>query len=127
MARCKIKQRRRLYVAWKRRLSNATLTERVRPMKKRAFLLLVMLVAMTGTGCVAHINEMMESWKGHNISELIASWGPPQQIIDVGDEGKIYVWAKVRSFTSPGTATTTTTENATAFGNTAFGSAQSTT
>ena len=64
---------------------------------------------------------------GHNVNDLIASWGPPQQILDAGDGNKIYVWGQVRSFTSPGTATTTTRGSATAYGNTATGTATSTT
>ena len=83
--------------------------------------------ALIGSGCAANVNKMMESWMGHHVSELIASWGPPQQVIDLGEEGKVYVWSAVRSFTTPGSATTTTTGSATVYGSTAFGSAQSTT
>ena len=78
-------------------------------------------------GCATRINKVMASWMGYHVSDLIATWGPPQQTIDLGAEGTLYVWSTVRSFTAPGTATTTTTGSATAHGNTAYGSARSTT
>lgn len=34
----------------------------------------------------------MESWKGHHVSELIRSVGPPQRIVSDAAGGKIYIW-----------------------------------
>ena len=84
---------------------------------------LVLLLIITAiTGC-ASIDKTMESWMGHHQSDLIASWGPPQQVMDDGQGGKIFVYAATRSFTSPGTSTTTVTGSAYGYGNTAYGSA----
>jgi hypothetical protein len=93
----------------------------------RILLLAVLIAGVAASGCAARVNRIMESWMGHNISEVIASWGPPQQVIDLGAQGKLFVWSAVRSFTTPGSATTTTTGSVTAFGNMATGSAYSTT
>lgn len=37
-------------------------------------------------------NAEMESWKGHHVSELIRSVGPPQRIVSDGAGGRIYIW-----------------------------------
>ncbi|MGH8462355.1 MAG: hypothetical protein ACRESS_12170 [Stenotrophobium sp.] len=39
-------------------------------------------------GC-ASINEKMASFMGHDESDLIASWGPPSQVMDDGNGGQI--------------------------------------
>ncbi len=51
--------------------------------KKVQIVLAVVSLFLVNAGCVSRINKVMESWMGHNVSELIASWGPPQQIIDL--------------------------------------------
>ena len=86
---------------------------------KRFFLLLLLAIAALA-GC-ASINETMQSWMGRHQSDLIASWGPPQQVMDDGQGGKIFVYTATRSYTSPGTATTTVSGSAYAYGNTAYG------
>jgi hypothetical protein len=68
-------------------------------------LFLVLSIAAMA-GC-AMVDKSMSSWMGHDQSDLIASWGPPQQIMDDGQGGKIFVYASTRSFTTPGSATTT--------------------
>ena len=42
-------------------------------------------------------NKEMQSWVNHPISELIASWGQPSQIVP-SNEGSIYIW---HQFTDP--------------------------
>jgi hypothetical protein len=74
------------------------------------------------TGC-ASIDKQMDSWMGHHQSDLIANWGPPQQVIDDGQGGKIFVYSNNRSYTSPGTSTTNVTGSAYGLGNTAYGNA----
>jgi len=70
----------------------------------RIFFLLLALISFGGC---AEVNKEMASWVGHDQNELIARWGPPQQVLDDGNGGKILVFTQTRSFTSPGTATTT--------------------
>lgn len=94
---------------------------------KRLLPLLLVLSCTLLTGCASRINETMESWVGHHQSDLIASWGPPQQIMDDGSGGRILIYTQNRTFTSPGTATTTTTGSAYGAGNTVYGNATSTT
>ena len=37
-------------------------------------------------------SEIMNSWVGHYISEVIRSWGPYQQAIPDGEGGMVYSW-----------------------------------
>ena len=84
----------------------------------------VLALASTLTGC-AHMNKVMASWQGHHYSDLIAKWGPPQQVFDDGSTGRILVYSSDRSWTVPGYATTTTTATATAYDTYIWGSATS--
>jgi hypothetical protein len=39
------------------------------------------------------MSNMMESWRGHHQSELIASWGPPQSTASDGAGGTILIYS----------------------------------
>lgn len=84
--------------------------------------LILGFVASLISGC-ASVNKVMESWTGHHQSDLIASWGPPQQVMDDGEGGRIFIYSTTRAFTSPGRSTTTVTGSAYGTGNYAYGSA----
>jgi hypothetical protein len=77
-------------------------------MKRIFAIAAVVLLVIVFVGCAARINKAMDSWTGHNYNELIASWGPPSQVLDDGSGGKIMVWTENRSYTSQGQATTRT-------------------
>lgn len=77
---------------------------------RRLIVALLVLVTVGATGCASRVNKVMDSWMGHHFSELVASWGPPQQTLDDGDGGRIMVWAADRSYAVPGRATTTANE-----------------
>ncbi|MGD0572744.1 MAG: hypothetical protein ABSB11_06950 [Sedimentisphaerales bacterium] len=62
-------------------------------------------------GC-EQMNKTMASWVGHNFNEVVASWGPPQSIMDDGKGGKIMTWSYAQTITtSPGYANSQTTSN----------------
>ena len=92
---------------------------------KRILFVLPLLICLAS--CAARMNKVMASWQGNHYSNLLAAWGPPDQIMDDGSGGKIFVYTRVRSYTAPGTATTQTSGTATASGGTVYGSATSTT
>jgi hypothetical protein len=80
------------------------------------------------SGCLAgRMNNQMNSWMGHNYSELIMSWGPPAQVYDDGQGGRILIYTQSRQWTTPGHATTQTTGQATIYDNMIWGQAQSVT
>jgi len=45
--------------------------------------------------------KVMNSWLNHDINELIASWGPPTQILDDDQGGKIYCYQSTQSVGMP--------------------------
>lgn len=73
-------------------------------MKRRV--LPVVLSTVLLTACASSVNKLMESWMGHSAEELIASWGPPTQVLDNPSGGKIYVYHQNSQVTLPGTAPT---------------------
>jgi hypothetical protein len=90
---------------------------------KRTFFVVLMAVALVG--CAARITRVMASWQGNNFNNLMASWGPPDQVFEDGSGGRVLVWTATRSYTTPGSATTQTTGSATTNGNTVWGTASS--
>jgi hypothetical protein len=68
--------------------------------------LIVVLALVFVVGC-QNPQKIAASWEGHNINDLIASWGAPNQVIDNGSDGKIMVWRRSHSFQMQGTADTT--------------------
>lgn len=81
-------------------------------------------------GCGA-INKTMNSWMNHHYSELIGLWGPPTQVYDDGNGGRILVYIYTSTYTTPATSTTTTNSNAygnaTIYDNMIWGNVNSTT
>jgi hypothetical protein len=87
---------------------------------------ILILVALTVSyGCAERINQVMSSWDGHHFSDLIEKWGPPSQIFDDGNEGRIFNYDLDRSYVTPGTSNTYTSESANIYGNSIFGSSNS--
>ena len=85
----------------------------------------MLLCAVLLTGCAARINRTMASWTGTHYSNLIGSWGPPDQVFDDGAGGRLFVWTHTRSYTVPPSSTTRTTGSATVRGDTIWGNATS--
>ena len=94
-------------------------------MKRLCAIVAVLLLLITLTGCAARMNKVMMSWQGHNFNDLLASWGPPNQVFDDGAGGRVMVWTATRSYTTPGSSTTQTTGSATITGDTIWGNATS--
>lgn len=54
---------------------------------------LILFVAFSLLGCAyKSTNEIMNSWMGSHISQVIQSWGPPTHITEDGAGGRIYIW-----------------------------------
>jgi hypothetical protein len=88
-------------------------------MKKLSLLVMATLIL---AGC-SMVDRQMESWMGHHQSELIGSWGPPQQVMDDGQGGRIFIYSATQNYTSPGRATTNVTGSAYSVGNYTYGNA----
>ncbi len=57
-------------------------------------------------------DRKVKSWLGHNVNDLIMSWGPPTQVYDDGEGGKFIVYTERQVYVSPGYSTTNTTGSA---------------
>jgi hypothetical protein len=53
------------------------------------------------------MNQIMSSWEGQDVNDLIAGWGPPSQVLDDGNGGKIFCYQSSGTIYMPGTSTTT--------------------
>lgn len=85
------------------------------------------LALCCSVACTGRVSRNMASWKGHHVSDLLASWGPPQQVMDDGRGGRVLIYSKTRSWSTPGHATTTTDIRANQSDNMIWGTATSTT
>ena len=53
----------------------------------------VVFIVWVIDGASKQQSAAMASWKGHHISKLIRSAGPPQNIVSDGAGGRIYIWS----------------------------------
>jgi len=88
----------------------------------RKIIILILILALTGC---AHMNAVMESWRNHHYSELLTTWGPPQQVFDDGQGGRIFVYIESVQWVSPGKSETYGTGFATGYDDLIWGSARS--
>ena len=67
-------------------------------------LMALILFCSTMTACihpVARINTAMASWESHSVTDLLAKWGPPQQVLSDG-EYQVYMYITTStSYTAP--------------------------
>ena len=85
----------------------------------------ILLGFLIFNGCAARLNKMMKSWVDHHYGDLIASWGPPQEVFDDGRGGRILIYTIQRQWTNPGTSKTRTTGSATMWDSFIWGSTTS--
>jgi len=83
-------------------------------------LLTVLFGLLVTVSCMTpeKVNAVMRSWEGSHESDLIAAWGPPQQVMSDGSDGKVFIYTQQFSYTTPGTSTTTGNATAYSYGNT---------
>lgn len=55
--------------------------------------LIAILVILPLSSC-SSINKQMASWVGHHQSQLIQSWGPPQNAVPDGNGGQILIYSQ---------------------------------
>ena len=88
-------------------------------MKARFLFACFVLMVMSSCMTPSKMNTIMDSWTNSHESDLIAAWGPPQQVMSDGRDGKVFIYTQQVNYTTPGTATTTTNVNGYGYGNTA--------
>ena len=56
-------------------------------------ILCALLLSMLLWGyATAASTEVLQSWVGHDVNELIHSWGPPTNVYELPDGSKMYTW-----------------------------------
>lgn len=69
-----------------------------------------------------------ELMMGHHYGDLVANWGPPQQVLGDGSDGRILVYTTERQFVAaPATATTTGNYRFRTYDNLIWGTGRTTT
>ena len=68
-------------------------------------ILVLMIYACSATQQVRE--ELQKNWEGRNVNDLIAELGPPTQILDDGQGGKIYCYTSTKQIHSHGDSFTT--------------------
>lgn len=68
------------------------------------------------SGCASQI---MDGYVGKDVSNAVLDYGPPFHVMDLPDGQRAFQW----KMTSVGSVPTTTTVNATAYGNSVYGTA----
>lgn len=71
----------------------------------KAIILIAAAISLyfSSVSCVS-TKKTMNSWVGHTESEVIIAWGPPNQVTNDGNGGKILIYSsQVTTYTAPGT------------------------
>ena len=85
--------------------------------------LAILLVSCTSPDI--KMEELLQAWVGHDLREIVGTWGPPTFDTDLKDGEKVYTWRHTGSYTAPSGGPTSEIVYST--GNTANESADPTT
>ena len=58
------------------------------------FFLSLALACLLGCATTGRYEDVLDSWKGNEISRLNESWGPPSSTQDLSNGNKLYIWLK---------------------------------
>jgi hypothetical protein len=70
-------------------------------------LVLAFVTLITLSGCVANT---MRGYIGQDVRQVELAYGPPANVIDLGDGTRAYQWARISTSSTPVSAVTTTTK-----------------
>lgn len=78
-------------------------------------LIVVFLSTLFISACatIANYEKVLNSWVGHNVDQLVASWGYPVNSFKAFNGNTVYVYSSSGSYTMP----TNTTSNYSVYGN----------
>ncbi len=70
----------------------------------RGLIIVVLSVSAALAGCASQI---MKSYVGKDVREIMIDYGPPAHAVDMGDGRRAFQWTKHNSIVTPTTASTT--------------------
>ena len=87
-------------------------------------LIVVILSALFISACttVANYQKVLNSWVGHNVDELVGSWGYPANTFKAPNGNTVYAYNSSGSYTMP----TNTASTYNIYGNSVYGSSTTT-
>lgn len=91
-------------------------------MKLRVLIIGIVMLALAGCATSAKYNAVLDTWMGHDINELVQSWGYPINSFKAPNGNTVYVYGNSSSYTMP--TQTNTTYNV--VGNTVYGNSYTT-
>ena len=68
--------------------------------------LITSTVVLVGCATTEKYGQILDSWMGSNIEELMNSWGYPGGSFDSPNGNKVYVYSNTGSYTTPVTTST---------------------
>jgi hypothetical protein len=63
--------------------------------------LAVVIIALCFGGCATQRENITDAWLMHNVKDLVACWGPPERVLDVGGGNRDFVWSETRTMSTP--------------------------
>src|SRR5690554_4530278 len=87
-------------------------------------IIVVILSALLLSACAttANYEKVLSSWVGHDVNELVGSWGYPANSFKAPNGNTVYAYSSSGSYTMP----TNTTSNYNVYGNSVYGSSTTT-
>ena len=58
------------------------------------------------SGCSGTMNQIMSSWNGSHIDQVISRWGYPDEVKDLGGR-RLFLWYQNKAYYMPQSSTTT--------------------
>ena len=84
-------------------------------MMKPLLTALLFLCLLSLAGCIGP-DEAMKSFLNHPKADLLAAWGPPNNVMPDGNGGEVWTYFQDRQWTTPGQANTTAYSNGNTYG-----------
>lgn len=92
---------------------------------KRLIILFVSILFISGCQSQANFVNVVNSWKGQPIEAMINDWGYPDSTMKAPNGNEVYIYHHSSSFAVPQTSTATTSANV--YGNTLYGTTNTST
>lgn len=61
---------------------------------KLSILLILVSSCVTEQQATDNFRRIMNEWVGHDVNEMIDSWGPPQNVYVMSNGNKVYTWER---------------------------------
>jgi hypothetical protein len=91
-------------------------------MKLRNIVFIILVVLISACATTAKYEAILNTWVGHDVNELVNSWGYPQNSFKAPNGNTVYVYGSSGSYTMP--TQTNTTHNV--IGNTVYSNSTTT-